>query len=177
MPLIHLTAAFLALTCGSLFAADENIPNVDTRITSWGKPRDGLQAGIRCRIEQQTVRGEAVTTFDLVIRNVSKDIVSIEYLEAQRYIGELKDTTVTGHAAYDGDGFPDTIDIRPGETRVVGDIPVGRVLKKRPGTAYAYRVQLPPGKYRVGCDRVLVDGAANDPPLLGTGYLDIEIVE
>lgn len=155
----------------------EDTRNEGAYIVSWGKPRDGLQAGIRCSVDQQTVRGEAVTTLELVIRNVSNELVSIEYLEAQRYIGELTDTTVTGHAAYDGDGFPDMIDIQPGEIREVGDIPVGHVLEKRPGAAYVYRVELPPGNFQVGCDRLLVDGGGINPPLLGTGYLDIEIVE
>ena len=180
MRIMHQATAFLGLIIGfscAAFGADDHTANERTHVMSWGKPANGLQAGIRCRIDQQKVRGDAVSTLDILIRNVSEELISIEYLEAQRYFGELTDTTVTGHPGYEGDGFPSTINIPPGEIREVGDIPVGHVLKKRPGVAYVYRVELPPGKYQVGCDRVLVDGDTNDPPLLGTGYLDIEIVK
>jgi hypothetical protein len=66
-------AALSVFVAAALLAADERRGSERDYVTAWGKPQAGLQGGIRCREQQQTIRGEAVTDFALIVRNVSSE--------------------------------------------------------------------------------------------------------
>jgi hypothetical protein len=158
-------------------AADWQSGSEQDYVTAWGKPQAGLQDGIRCREQQQIIRGEEVADFVLIVRNVSSKSIRFKYLPASRYIASVDDTTVAVDYIYGGKGIPDTVTLQPDEIREVGSLSLGRERPKGDGvTASRHIAQLLPGRYQVGCDEVLVR-YDKETPKLTTGYLDMEITD
>src|ERR1700682_1708561 len=85
---------FIIFIIGGVVAAtDHPAPNPKGGITAWGKPVNGLQAGIRCPKERHTIAPGEVADLEIVIRNVSEEPIEFTYLPPW-YLAENKKGTV-----------------------------------------------------------------------------------
>jgi hypothetical protein len=146
-------------------------------VTAWGRPVNGLQAGLRCVEGKQIVQKGDQVEIEVVVRNVSEGPVEFEYLPPSRTWGTAEKSTVVVTAMYSGHGYPNRVHIHPGKELQLGSLALGHVRPKNPNTAYAARPELAPGKYQVGSENVVIspkdikDGGWKLP----TGYLDVEL--
>jgi hypothetical protein len=177
----------LAIVFGASVAAaqDHPVPDPAGGVTAWGKPSNGLQAGIRCPKDKQVLQPGQEVVLEVVVRNVSDKSIEFNYLPPSRYWGTPEKSTVDvtsmaifhGSPRSDGLGFANTVHIRPGKELLMGSFSLGHVRPKDPKTAHAPRPELAPGKYQVGSENVVVPlkGDKSDWKL-PTGYLDIQLL-
>ncbi|MBP3956092.1 hypothetical protein J8F10_12445 [Gemmata sp. G18] len=175
----------VVLTCGTPGggAADPR-PGGGTA-TAWGKPVDGLQAGLRPATKPQRVTSGVVAEFEVVIRNVQdRGAVLLSYPAGTWYSGTAdKGVVALGAGGIAGRPIQDTVQLKPDE-----EVVVGRVFLGLPGAkpAAGHLIELPAGKYRVGSEGVLPSPKLAPPnnvpvpgvrycPELRTGYLDMEL--
>jgi hypothetical protein len=144
------------------------------QITAWGKPAQGLQAGIRCAKIHQVLKPGGEASFEIVVRNLTDKPIEFRYWPDGRYWGEAvkrKVVITVRHLSTGQEPRPYTTHIHPGKELVLGALTLGHVRLKTPNTAYAPRPELLPGKYKVGTEK-LTDAVG---VTLGTGYLDLEL--
>jgi len=156
-------------------AADHPVPDPAGGITAWGKPVNGLQAGLRCPKGRQSIgpKKDDWVDLEIVIRNVSDEPNRFKYLPDVCYIGENKHGTVEVGGIYSGNGRFSTANIQPGDEMRLGAVCI-RYAPAPVGSGGG--THLRPGKYQVGSDGVTMGPDAKSPKL-GTGYLDIELRE
>jgi hypothetical protein len=177
-----------AIVLGASVAAaqGQRIPDPAGGITGWGKPSNGLQAGIRCPKDKQVLQPGQEVVLEVVVRNVSDKPIEFTYLPSSRFWGTAEKSTVNvtsvaifhGSPRSDGRGFANSPLIRPGKEMLLGSFSLGHVRPKDPKKkAFAPRPELAPGKYQVGSENVVVPvkGDKSDWKL-PTGYLDIELL-
>jgi hypothetical protein len=158
-------------------ATEQSVPPAKECATAWGKPVHGLQAGVRCPKDRQTIATGEKAEIEIVIRNVSDKPIEVPHVEAS-YFGEVKSSTVAVGHGYDGNREPHTFHIGPHEEMVLGSLTLGHIRPKNPKFHYDVDVELALGKYQVGADSVLVPLKENEAyQHLGTGYLDLELVD
>jgi hypothetical protein len=179
--------AVVLVLLASVAAAEEH-PAADPagKITAWGKPSGGLQAGIRCEKDKQVLGPGDEVELQVVVRNVSDKPIKFTYLPPTQYWGTAEKSTVVvtsmhmahGSPRSDGLGFANSPVIHPGKELLLGAFSLGHVRPKDPKTAAAPRPELAPGKYQVGSENVLVPltGDKSDWKL-PTGYLDIQLLQ
>jgi hypothetical protein len=144
--------------------------------TAWGKPVDGLQAGIRIRPSD---RGpDAARELAIVVRNVGRK-ESVLYQSLGLYFwGESDDGVVAARpaSAYGGYAQPGGYlvgPLAPGkECTLIGGLSIGRPSA---GRELVRRTRLDPGTYRVGIDRFELRVGERKTIELGTGYLDVVV--
>jgi hypothetical protein len=139
----------------------------------WGKPVNGLQAGLR--VKPDGASGTAVAMFDVVIRNVSHKEIELSHLNFT-FCGKNADGVVSarGVEVWGGltvKGMRLNVKVAPGAEYVLGSMPIFRPGE---GLWLAPPTQLRPGKYRVGVDRVEVRIGGRDVTL-ATGYLNLKV--
>jgi hypothetical protein len=153
-------------------------------VTAWGRPIKGLQAGIRCPAAKQVIASGEVVELELIVRNVSKETMTLTHAEPSMFLGAAKDGTLELSWLCLGNNHQYTRVLSPGAEFVVGRVSVRHVRPMWPAQGGPLPVELSPGKYQVGADDVLVppfdrllewNSAPN--PRLGTGYLDIELLQ
>jgi len=178
----------LAIVLGASVAAAQGHPVPDPAggVTAWGKPSNGLQAGIRCPKDRQVLQPGQEVVLEVVVRNVSDKPIKFDYLPPSRFWGTAEKSTVDvtsihiGHGSprSDGLGFANTAHIRPGKEMLLGAFSLGHVRPKDPKKAYAPRPELAPGKYQVGSENAVLrlKGDKSDWKL-PTGYLDIQLLQ
>jgi hypothetical protein len=179
MAICRFGAAFAAtFLIGAVVAATEQpVSPAKECSTAWGKPVHGLQAGVRCPKDRQTIAPGEKAELEIVIRNVSDKPIEFPHLEPS-YFGQVKSSTVEVGYFYDGNREPHTFHIGPREEMVLGALTLGHIRPKNPRFHYEVDVELALGKYQVGADAVLVPLKENEAyQHLGTGYLDLELVE
>jgi hypothetical protein len=154
-------------------AADYPAPNPAGGITAWGKPVNGLQAGLRCPKGKQRIgpKQDDWVDLEIVIRNVSEDPIRFRYLPGVQHIGNNTHGTVEVNAMYSGNGRFYTTNIQPGDEMLLGMVCIRYAPRPAASGGGTY---LRPGKYQVGADDVTMDRDAKTRKL-GTGYLDIEL--
>jgi hypothetical protein len=173
------TVSVFAILIGAalVVAEDHPVPNLKGGTTAWGKPVNGLQAGVRCPKERQSIAPGEEANLEIVIRNVSDQPIAFSYLPPQ-YGAENDKGTVELKWLYQGKGFPDTVHIHPRKEMLLGELALGHIRPKLPNTAYAARLELPPGMYQVGSANVVVTVKGDQTDWkLGTGYLDVELLK
>jgi hypothetical protein len=177
--------AWVAMMCGTPgVKADDPKPRGEQRATAWGKPVDGLQAGIRPTAKPQRVTAGTVAEFEVVVRNIQdRGSVRVGYQEGIWYSGQSKRGVVTISPGGSG-GRPSMVStaLNPDEEVVIGRFFLGLPDSK---VNAGYLQELSAGKYRVGSETVLppLDLApaihalplGSRTPVLGTGYLDVEL--
>lgn len=180
--------AVLAVVWGASRAAAQDRSKSDAAgaITAWGKPINGLQAGIRCPKDKQILPPGQEVVLEIVVRNVSDRDIKFVHLPPTQFWGTAEKSTVevtSMHMAHgsprsDGLGFASSPLMLPGKELLLGSFSLGHVRPKDPKAALAPRPELAPGKYQVGSENVLVPlkGDKTDWKL-PTGYLDIQLLE
>jgi hypothetical protein len=183
--------ALLAGACVAR-AADQPKATEPTTVTVWGKPRDGLQAGIRVASDKQSLSEGDAAEFKIVVRNVSDEVVVIQCLPGI-YLGKSDKSTVDlrwGHV-YGGFLTPHTwfqFRLAPGEEFTRGELAIRHAGPKADTGLHRRWTDLVPGKYQVGSEqvemRIVADPVRGLPAdllgrdlKLGTGYLDIELLK
>jgi len=142
--------------------------------TAWGKPVNGLQAGIRVNPKERIP--SAVVVLEVVVRNVSKEVIEFDHLQLGLK-GEHSEGTVTAKCvevwgSFVQKGYRFKAKLAPGESHRLALAPISR-----DGEA---SVILPNLKVRLGENRIGVEGVvvrlvgAKDVELV-TGYLDVEV--
>ncbi len=179
-------AGSVAWLGASMLLAADPAPGEVRPATAWGKPIDGLQAGIRRATASQAASAGTVVEFEVVIRNVQDKgggVISLSYPAGTWYSGKAENGVV-GVSAGGIAGRPVTegVQLRPGK-----EVVIGRVFLGLPGSKLnsGFLTELPAGTYRVGSEGVLpppelVPGSGVQPgsrycPALRTGYLDVEL--
>ncbi len=180
------------LTAGTLRAGDKD-PEI---ATAWGKPVEGMQAGIR--VKPGKPPGDTVVELQVVVRNVGKKKLEFRHTFAMYFWGECDGGVVSVQEAYIYGGFfPPGLfvypTLAPEDEMDLGSMIIERsVADEKPnppglgvGLNTLKRTRLKPGKYQVGIDhlKVLLTGGnpleiprmEGKPLELGTGYLDITI--
>ncbi len=184
LPILLSTVAF-ALTClpGILPATDFAMPDPAGGVTAWGKPLDGLQAGIRCPKDKQQLKPAEVRDLEIVVRNVTNKPIEFKYMPEGHFLAHQDGTVLSVSAAYlhtGGEPRPYTAHIYPNDEMLLGQVIVGQLQPPPPPGVVASRpswAEFPPGKYQVGADQLLSyfpDGKTDRK--LGTGYLDLELL-
>jgi hypothetical protein len=145
--------------------------------TAWGKPANGLQAGIRLK-PSDPLPG-SIMEIQIVIRNVGKKKVVFHYSPALYFWGESDDGVVVARSAFAYGGYWSpggyvAPDLAPGKEYTIASMAVHRPAAK-PEAEWHKRTTLRPGTYRVGADRVELQLGDRKTVELGTGYLDVEI--
>ena len=164
--------------------------------TAWGRPIDGLQAGIRIRSNEPT--GDAVLELQVVIRNVARTKRTFRYSPALYFWGEDQDgvVSVRTHHVYGGYWAPGAAvlpSLKPNEDYSIGTMSIHRGTAKQVEDLWKSRrsplgaklaqfntlqtTVLAPGLYRIGVRRVELELDNRKTVELGTGYLDVAILE
>lgn len=175
-----LSIALLLLAAGSAFPQGPLQPQgvrievtSSPSVTEWGKPENGLQAGVRSS-KEKLKPGEEVG-LEFVIRNVSSKPVDFSHWPGGQYWGEKENGTVKVGVMHISAGpvqGPTKTTILPGKEIILGRLVIGSVVpSKERAFATAGRMELPVGKYQVGAGK-LADALGRN---LGTGYLDLEV--
>ncbi len=149
--------------------------------TAWGKPVNGLQAGIR--VKPSDPLPGSILELQVVIRNVGPEKAAFGYELALYFWGEEDDGVIVARPAFAYGGFapPGALGVpalAPGQEHTVGSMPIYRPSKERANNPLANvlkETRLRPGTYRVGADRVELRLGERKTVELGTGYLDIEV--
>jgi hypothetical protein len=158
---------------GTLLACMATFAGVGQPFVAWGKPVDGLQAGIRPAAAPQRVASGKVLEFEVVVRNIQeRGSITLSIPEGTWYSG----TAVKGVVALSpgsSAGGPVAADrpLNPGAEVVIGRVFLG-LPGARPNAGYLIEVRA--GKYRVGSEGVLPSPGGRAPELR-TGYLDVEL--
>ena len=143
--------------------------------TVWGKPVRGLQAGIRANPDEHV--STAVMVLEVVVRNVSKEVIEFNCLPLA-FGGENSEGTMTakgvevsGGMAPRGTRFK--VKVAPGEWYALARLPIFR-----PGEGSGWLLPKPKvrlGENQVGAEGVVVRLADGKDVELATGYLDVQI--
>jgi hypothetical protein len=165
-------------------AGDHPVPDPAGGVTAWGKPAGGLQAGVRCPKGKQAIKPGEECPMEIVIRNVTHEPIEFQYMPDGHFWARPKDSVAEISAMYSHTGSeprPYTVHIYPDHEMLLGSLFVGHIRPKDPPgvvVSWSSRPELAPGKYQVGTDNVLcpIKGDATDLRL-GTGYLDLELIE
>jgi hypothetical protein len=141
--------------------------------TAWGKPVEGVQAGIRVGPDGNT--GARALDLEVVVRNVGRGAVELDHLQLA-FGGNHADGTVTlrgveVYGSYLPKGYRIKATLAAGETHRVASVPV-----YWPGEGFGFPApRLRPGENRVGAEEVVVRLAGGKEVELATGYLDVRI--
>jgi hypothetical protein len=179
MQFIRLVCYLAVLAVLAMTPAGEGAEKPKAVPTSWGKPVNGLQAGIR--VKPGDPSAGAVLDLQVVIRNIGpKKVAFAHEVAPASFWGANEKGVVSIRAAYAYGGFalPGVRYHRkllPGEEYSFGTTAVFRGLEVRSTVPTGGWVQLPPGDYRVGAEGVELWTSDGWKFELGTGYLDIEI--
>lgn len=145
--------------------------------TAWGKPAQGLQAGVR--INPAVEVPDAALVLEVVIRNVDTRPRIFTFLQLS-FSGKSADGCVTAKAAEivsqaGRKGLRWAAYVSPGDSYAMAIVPIFR-----PGVGKSWslpRLQLQPGVNRVGMEGISVrlgsSGKGEDVGL-STGYLDVQ---
>jgi hypothetical protein len=144
-------------------------------IIAWGKPHDGLQAGLRCRAERPVAAGDVPLELEVVVRNISKRPIEFPYSRPDHYGYSKEDTVVTGQHVAQRDARTRAT-LQPRGLLVVGTMYIGHRRPKRNSLVddRPFWIDLGEGLVQVGSDNAL-GGDGTTVPKLSTGYLDVEI--
>jgi hypothetical protein len=144
--------------------------------TAWGKPVNGLQAGIRIRSSDPGP--DAILELSIVIRNVGKKEAVLYQSLALYFWGASDEGVVAARPAFAYGGFAQPngyflCPLEPGkESALFGGLTIGRPSAER---ELVRRTRLAPGTYRVGVDRFELRVGERNTIELGTGFLDVEV--
>ena len=142
--------------------------------TAWGKPVNGLQAGIRVNPKERIP--SAVVVLEVVVRNVSKEVIEFDHLQLG-FGGEHSEGTVTAkgvevYGSFTPKGTRFKAKLAPGESHTIARVPLVRPGETA-GIIPTAKVRL--GENRVGAEGVVVRLAGEKEVELATGYLDVQI--
>jgi RNA polymerase sigma factor (sigma-70 family) len=158
---------------------------------AWGKPVNGLQAGIRFREKRRTYAIGETATFVVKVRNVSKEPIELGYsgnlfwetvLTVQDAAGRRLTTEKPPRV-----GLRHVVNqtLKPGEEMVFGDYPEAakqfspvslHVLPgSPPGQVHVGQIFAVPGKYQVGYDGLRFREPNQET--LSTGTLELEVTD
>jgi|GEM_PF-3808537 len=176
----------LAMLGASVLLAADPPLGAGSASVAWGRPVDGLQAGIRPVTFSQPVSAGPVLEFEMVIRNVQEKgggVISLSYPAGTWYSGKAeKGVVAVSPGGSAGRPVTEGVQLGPGN-----EVVIGRVFLGLPGSKLnsGFLTELPAGTYRVGSEGVLpppelVPGSGVPPgsrycPVLRTGYLDVEL--
>jgi hypothetical protein len=137
--------------------------------TAWGKPVNGLQAGIRVNPNRHI----GVLDLEVVVRNVGKEVIEFDHLSLV-LAGENSEGTVTAkcvefYGSYCPKGTRFSAKLAPGESHRLTEAPIFR----DGDGSWGMKVRL--GENRIGAEGVLVRLARAKEVELATGYLDVQI--
>ena len=164
---------------GTLLACVAALAGVGQPVVAWGKPADGLQAGIRSAAAPQRVASGKVLEFEVVVRNIQeRGTITLSVPEGTWYSGTAeKGVVALSPGGIAGGAVGVGTSLNPG-----AEVVIGRVFLGLPGARpnAGHLVELPAGKYRVGSEGVLpppglVSPLSGRTPELRTGYLDVEL--
>ena len=164
---------------GTLLACVATLAGVGQPFVAWGKPVDGLQAGIRPAAAPQRVAFGKVLEFEVVVRNIQdRGTITLSVPEGTWYSGTAaKGVVALSPGGVAGGTAAAGRSLNPGDEVVIGRVFLG-VPGARPNAGCL--VEVPAGKYRLGSEGVLPPPALVPPlggraPELRTGYLDVEL--
>jgi hypothetical protein len=140
--------------------------------TAWGKPVNGLQAGIRVSPKGHT----GSLDLEVVVRNIGKKVIEFDHLQLA-FGGENSEGTVTAkgvevYGSFTPKGTRFQAKLAPGESHRIARVPLSRPGESD-GIIPTPKVRL--GENRVGAEGVVVRLAGEKEVELATGYLDVQI--
>src|SRR5262245_66426775 len=93
---VMVVLVLFAIVLGASVAAAQGHPVPDPAggITAWGKPFNGLQAGIRCPKDKQVLQPGQEVVLEVVVRNVSDKPIVFNYLPPTRFWGTAEKSNV-----------------------------------------------------------------------------------
>jgi hypothetical protein len=145
--------------------------------TAWGKPIDGLQAGLR--VKPTDPFPGSIVDLQVVVRNVGQKRANFRYEPALYFRGEDDSGVIVARSAFAYGGFAARglylePELAPGDEYAVGRMTIFRPSPEA-SSDLMKRTRLHPGTYRVGMDRVELQLSGRKTVELGTGYLDVTI--
>jgi hypothetical protein len=142
--------------------------------TAWGKPVKGLQAGIRANPKENIP--QAVVALELVVRNVSKEVIEFDHLQlgikGEHSEGTVTATCVEVYGSFTPKGTRFRAKLAPGESH---QLALARISGPEDGGLIVPTPKLRLGENRIGVEGVVVRLAGAKDVELATGYLDVQI--
>ena len=172
----------LAVFQASALFADASDGVKATYVTGWGRPRDGLQVGLRYVFDQRIVRPGEAARIELVIRNLTSKEIEIRHFTGTAFRYSVEKTVVTAFEQQIGRAVVGRkITLRSCETFAIKSFLVGHVRRKTDPVLneLSFAVQpllLSAGTYQVGCESLMLRRDATDVAMT-TGYVDIELAK
>jgi hypothetical protein len=141
--------------------------------TAWGKPVNGLQAGIRVNPS----RHAGALELEVVVRNVGKEVVEFDHLSLV-LAGEQSEGTMTAkcmelYGSYSPKGTRYRAKLAPGELHRLAGALIPR--DEKAAGEFFNTPKVRPGENRIGAEGVVVRLAGAKEVELATGYLDVQI--